>query len=89
MRGQGLLQAIELVTDRSTAAMFPADVDPGATLLQIGLDHGLLLYSRRQNGGAFGDWLLVAPPLTTDEALADAIIDRLERVLDEGARQLL
>ena len=89
VRGQGLLQAIELVTDRSTAAMFPADVDPGATLLQIGLDHGLLLYSRRQNGGAFGDWLLIAPPLTTDEALADAIIDRLERVLDEGARQLL
>lgn len=89
VRGKGLLQAIELVSDRSTAAMFPAEVDPGATLLRIGLDHGLLLYSRRQNGGAFGDWLLIAPPLTTDAALADTIVDRLAQVLDEGARQLL
>lgn len=88
VRGMGLLQAVELVRDKASAAKFPADVDPGATALQIGLEHGLLLYSRRQNGGAFGDWLLVAPPLTTDESLADRILERLGDVLQRAAGAL-
>ena len=88
VRGRGLLQAIELVAEPTTAARFPAHIDPGAVVLQIGLAHGLLLYSRRQNGGAFGDWLLVAPPLTIDEALADTIVDRLSAALTEAAAQL-
>jgi adenosylmethionine-8-amino-7-oxononanoate aminotransferase len=89
VRGRGLLLAIELVADRSTAAMFGADVDPGAVLVRHGLDHGLLLYSRRQNGGRFGDWLLVAPPLVTDEATADEIVTRLGDTLRAATRELL
>ena len=88
IRGRGLLQAVELVAEPVSAAKFPADVDPGAIVLQIGLDHGLLLYSRRQNGGAYGDWLLIAPPLTTDSALADTIVDRFAAVLGEAAQRL-
>jgi adenosylmethionine-8-amino-7-oxononanoate aminotransferase len=33
VRGRGLLLAIELVADRSSAARFPADIDPGAVLV--------------------------------------------------------
>ena len=48
VRGMGLLLAMELVADSFTLARFPADVDPGAVVRRHGFDHGLLLYSRRQ-----------------------------------------
>jgi adenosylmethionine-8-amino-7-oxononanoate aminotransferase len=83
------LLAIELVADRKTLARFPAEVDPGAILVRRGLDHGLLLYSRRQNGGLFGDWLLIAPPLVIDEATADDLLARLAATLSAGTDELL
>lgn len=43
VRGRGALLAIELVADAATNAKFPADVDPGARIVLIGIDHGLLL----------------------------------------------
>lgn len=88
VRGRGLLLAIELVADPATKAKFPADVDPGAVALRHGLDHGLLLYSRRQNGGRFGDWLLVAPPLTIDEPTADTLVERLGATLTAVREEL-
>jgi len=88
VRGRGLLLAIELVSDKATSAKFGADTDPGALLVQRALDNGLLLYSRRQNGGRFGDWLLIAPPLITDEATADEIVQRLATTLHEATPAL-
>ena len=81
VRGRGSLLAIELVARPGTTDRFPADVDPGARLVVAGVDEGLLLYSRRQNGGRFGDWLLIAPPLVVDDTLAGDIVERLGRVL--------
>jgi adenosylmethionine-8-amino-7-oxononanoate aminotransferase len=89
VRGRGLLLAIELVMNRDTFARFPPSVDPGATVLRHGLDHGLLLYSRRQNAGLFGDWLLIAPPLTIDEATCDDLVVRLQDTLAAAAPDLL
>ena len=88
VRGRGLLQAVELVADRATAARFGPDDDPGAVLLSRGREHGLLLYSRRQNAGRFGDWLLVAPPLIIDEGTVDLLLERLHAVLTIEPRQL-
>ena len=81
VRGRGLLQAIEIVADPERAAAFPIDVDAAAVIKQIGLDHGLLLYARRQNEGRFGDWLLFAPPLVIAEDETASILERLDRVL--------
>lgn len=89
VRGRGALLAIELVADRATAAMFGDGVDPGAVMIRHGLDNGLLLYSRRQNGGRFGDWLLIAPPLVTDEATADELVERLAATLRAATPELL
>jgi adenosylmethionine-8-amino-7-oxononanoate aminotransferase len=89
VRGRGLLLAIELVADRSTLACFPADRDPGALIAQRGRDHGLLLYSRRQNAGTFGDWLMIAPPLVIDEAGCDELLTGLSATLEDVASELL
>lgn len=89
VRGRGLLQAIELVADPQTAARFPPEVDPAQHIARAALDHGLLLYARRQNGGRFGDWLLLAPPLTIDDSVVAAIIERLDTVLGLTAPGLL
>ncbi|MBX9600451.1 MAG: aminotransferase class III-fold pyridoxal phosphate-dependent enzyme [Bryobacteraceae bacterium] len=89
VRGRGALLAIELVSDPATKGKFPPEADPGARIVQMALDHGLLLYSRRQNRGMFGDWLLLAPPLNIEEALAAAILDRLAAVIARAQDELL
>jgi 4-aminobutyrate aminotransferase-like enzyme len=89
VRGRGLLLAIELVADRDTLARFPVEVDPGAVVLRHGLEHGLLLYSRRQNSGRFGDWLLIAPPLVIDGDECDDLLTGLEATLAAAVVELL
>jgi adenosylmethionine-8-amino-7-oxononanoate aminotransferase len=88
VRGRGLLLAIELVADQAAMSRFPSDVDPGSVLVRHGLDHGLLLYSRRQNGGRFGDWLMITPPLVIDMQTADDLLARLEETLASAAPEL-
>ena len=89
VRGRGLLLALELVTDKQTSQRFPAHADPAAIIRRHGLDHGLLLYSRRQNTGHYGDWLLIAPPLVIDEPTCDELIDRLETTLTAATPDVL
>lgn len=88
VRGRGLLLAIELVRDKPSMARFSPDVDPADSLRLHGARHGLLLYARRQNGGLFGDWLMVTPPLTITEAECDELVERLGRALDDAAAEL-
>ena len=83
VRGKGLLNAIELVADRGTMACFDAGVDPADRLRVHATRHGVLLYARRQNGGRFGDWSVIAPPLIITEAEIDDLLGRLEH----GARR--
>ena len=89
VRGQGLLLAIELVADKDSLARFPPELDPGSVVLRHGFDHGLLLYSRRQNSGRFGDWLLIAPPLVIDQESGRDLLSRLESTLACAADELV
>lgn len=89
VRGRGLLLGVELVADKETSQRFPEHADPAAIIRRHGLDHGLLLYSRRQNSGRYGDWLLVAPPLVIDEATCDELIDRLDATLTAATPDVL
>jgi adenosylmethionine-8-amino-7-oxononanoate aminotransferase len=83
IRGRGLLQAIELVSDRSTKAPF----DPALAMHQRAkadaFGRGLLIYPGGGTiDGRLGDHILLAPPYTvTDEELA-AIVDLLGDTLD-------
>jgi adenosylmethionine-8-amino-7-oxononanoate aminotransferase len=89
VRGRGLLLAIELVADKATQARFGPDHDPADRLRLIGARHGLLLYARRQNGGLFGDWLLITPPLILGDEECDELLKRLDDTLAEAATALL
>jgi len=81
VRGKGLLNAIEIVADKATKAMLPRTRDVPREISDLALSEGLLLYARRTAGGAFGDWLMMTPPLVAEVADVDEIVDRLARVL--------
>ena len=40
-----------------------------------------IYYSRRTAGGKYGDWFIVAPPLTITEAECDELVSRLSATL--------
>jgi adenosylmethionine-8-amino-7-oxononanoate aminotransferase len=78
VRGKGLLTAFELVSDRSTMAPLPADLNAFSVLVELSYDRGLIIYARRSRSGLAGDHFLICPPMiTTAEQIADilAILD--------------
>ncbi len=81
VRGVGLLMAVEMVADKETKAPLPLDLVAPDRIRIHGLDNGLIIYSRRTGGGAYGDWFIVAPPLTITEEECDELAQRLERTL--------
>ncbi len=81
IRGAGLLMAVELVADRNSKAGYPASFPPTEHIRIIGLEHGLIIYSRRTADGKYGDWFMVAPPLTITEDECDELAVRLDRTL--------
>jgi len=87
VRGMGMLQAFELVSDRSTMAPLPRALNAHERLVEAAYDEGLIIYSRRTRGGHAGDHFLVAPPLITTDDQVDEIIDKLTRALDRFIRE--
>jgi adenosylmethionine-8-amino-7-oxononanoate aminotransferase len=88
VRGLGLLMAVELVADRITKRMLPRDLVAPARLCALALEEGLALYSRRTSGGAYGDWVMVTPPLIVDAGGVDELTERLEAALARFEREL-
>lgn len=83
IRGRGLLQAIELVADRSTKAPF----DPALAIHQRAkidaFGRGLLIYPGGGTAdGRAGDHILLAPPYNVTDAELETIVDLLGETLD-------
>lgn len=72
VRGKGLLQAIELVTDR--ASRTPASTQASA-LLEAAREHGLLL----GKGGLHGNCIRLSPPMNIGKSDIDEFLLRLDR----------
>lgn len=91
VRGKGLLTAIEIVSDKAKRSQLPVAFNAPARLTEHGLKHGIALYNRRANLGAFGDFQMITPPLTITESEIDELADLLEKSLadlaDEVARE--
>ncbi|MEQ8877065.1 MAG: aspartate aminotransferase family protein [Phycisphaerales bacterium] len=82
VRGMGMLQAFELVSDRSTMAPLPKELNAHDRLVEVAYDEGLIIYSRRTRGGYSGDHFIVAPPMITTVGQVDELIEKLTRALD-------
>jgi adenosylmethionine-8-amino-7-oxononanoate aminotransferase len=82
VRGKGLLTAIELVADKATKRALPVSLNAPALLTQHGLVNGIALYNRRANKGEFGDFQMIAPPLTSTEQEIDELLVLLGKALD-------
>lgn len=83
VRGEGLLLAFELVSDRMAMTPFPASLGLYDKLVEIAYSKGLIIYSRRTRGGYEGDHFLVCPPMIATEAHVDEIIETLTESLAE------
>ena len=81
VRGVGLFNAIELVADPATKAMFPRERDISKEISRLAMEEGLLIYARRTFGGRFGDWLMMTPPLIVSRGEMDELIEKLEVAL--------
>jgi adenosylmethionine-8-amino-7-oxononanoate aminotransferase len=88
VRGMGLLQAIEIVADKETKAIFPASRQAVYRIIEIGIARGLLLYSRRTANGKYGEWLMLCPPLIVTEAEIDEIARLLALTLADYEAEL-
>ncbi|ODT16897.1 MAG: hypothetical protein ABS35_27090 [Kaistia sp. SCN 65-12] len=88
IRGRGLLLAVELVSDRATKATFGSKVSAPSLVRALGLEEGVTIYARSTNGGAFGEWFMLAPPLTITETEVEDLLERLDRTLDRFSTHL-
>jgi adenosylmethionine-8-amino-7-oxononanoate aminotransferase len=83
IRGRGLLQAIELVADRSTKAPFAPDLALHQRAKVDAFERGLLIYpSGGTIDGRLGDHILLAPPYNVTDHELDMIVSLLGETLD-------
>ena len=88
VRGKGLLLAIEIVADKESKAILPAERKAVYRIIELGIERGLLLYSRRTANGKYGEWLMITPPLIINEAQVDEIAALLGETLHAYEREL-
>jgi adenosylmethionine-8-amino-7-oxononanoate aminotransferase len=88
IRGKGLLMAIEIVADKESRTILPARVQAIQRIVELAMERGLLLYSRRTANGLFGEWLMVAPPLIVDARQIDTIAALIGDTLAAFEKQL-
>ena len=83
VRGLGLLLAVEVVRDKDTREQLPLELQAPALFQRIAMSRGLATYCRRTSGGAYGDWLMITPPLIVTEAQVEEIATGLDAALAE------
>lgn len=88
VRGKGLLMAVELVANKTSKAMIPASNRAVYRLLEIGIDNGLLLYTRKTAAGKYGEWVMVTPPLTISCKEADDLLALFEKTIQDFEQEL-
>jgi len=88
VRGLGLLQAFEFMSDRTSKAPLPAGLRAFERFVEIAYDLGLIVYSRRTRQGIEGDHILIAPPLIITEPQLDEIEAMLDEALTRFAQEI-
>ena len=87
VRGEGLLLAFELVSDRRTMAPLPRALSAHVELVEMAYEEGLVIYSRRSRNGVEGDHFLVCPPMIATLEHVDEIMQKLTVSLEKFERR--
>lgn len=87
VRGEGLLLAFELVSDRQTMAPPPKELSAYVELVEMAYEEGLVIYSRRSRDGVEGDHFLVCPPMIATSEHIEEIMQKLTVALDKFERK--
>ena len=82
VRGLGLLLAIEIVANKLTKEMFSNEIGAVYRLAEIGMENGILLYTRKTANGVYGEWLMISPPLISTKKEIDILLDLLKVTID-------
>lgn len=85
IRGRGLMQAVELVDDRSSKAPFDPALKLHARVKKAAMARGLMVYPMGGTiDGTAGDHVMLAPPfIVTPDQIGD-IVDRLGSAIDDA-----
>jgi putrescine aminotransferase len=81
VRGHGMLAAIELVPEKPKRRFFAREADVGTRCRNYCFASGLVMRAIR-------DTMVLAPPLTTNEAEIDEIVAKAKEAIDHTARDL-
>ena len=83
IRGRGLFQALEFVSDRSTREPFAPRLKLHDRVKKEAMARGLAIYPMGGTiDGTEGDHVIIAPPYVIDAAGIDMILDRLGNAVD-------
>ncbi len=88
VRGKGLLLAIEIVADKAAKTILPAERKAVYRIIELGIERGLLLYSRRTAKGKYGEWLMITPPLIVNDAQVGEIAALVGETLHAYEKEL-
>jgi adenosylmethionine-8-amino-7-oxononanoate aminotransferase len=89
IRGRGLFQAIELVSDRATRAPFDPALKLNQRIKAIAFEGGLGCYPGGGTvDGRRGDHVLLAPPYIATSNDIDMIVDRLGQAVDGALKSI-
>ncbi|MDK4734275.1 aspartate aminotransferase family protein [Rhizobium sp. CNPSo 3490] len=87
IRGRGLFQGIELVSDRATKAPFDPALKLNARIKKEAMARGLMVYPMGGTiDGKTGDHVLMAPPFIVNRQDIDTIVERLGDAVDASIR---
>ena len=81
IRGQGLLQAIELVDNRDTLEPYAARERVAGRVANLALENGVCVYPG--GNGIVQDLLVIGPPFTINEDQIGDIVSTLSEAIDE------
>jgi adenosylmethionine-8-amino-7-oxononanoate aminotransferase len=84
VRGRGLLQALEIVTDRTTLTPFPVSANVTNRVIGAALKRGVFFYMG--GTGDVRDIVCIGPPFTIDERDVDTIVGVLSESVDDVLR---
>ncbi|SMY10119.1 aspartate aminotransferase family protein [Flavimaricola marinus] len=83
IRGRGLFQGIELVSDRDTKAPFDPSRKIAARTKSAAFDAGLICYPMSGTiDGRLGDHILLAPPFIIEDSQIDELVQKLSVAID-------